>query len=146
SAAALGVDPKIFQENQIHIRVPAGAIPKDGPSAGVAMLSAVASVARGIPVRNDTAMTGEITLRGKVLPIGGVKEKGLAAYPARIERGILPPPNEGGLGDVPAAGKERIRFTVADAADDVMQAAFPSQRPHAPGTSEAPAPPPPPMH
>ena len=133
NAPALGVDPKIFQENQIHIHVPAGAIPKDGPSAGVAMLSAVASVARGVPVRNDTAMTGEITLRGKVLPIGGVKEKVLAAYRARIERVILPRRNEADLEDVPGEVKEKIRFILADSADDVLQAAFGPQRPHAPG-------------
>ncbi|HET6983376.1 MAG TPA: S16 family serine protease, partial [Myxococcaceae bacterium] len=125
--------------------VPAGAVPKDGPSAGVAMLSAVASVAKGIPVRNDTAMTGEITLRGKVLPIGGVKEKVLAAYRARIERVILPRRNEADLEDVPAEVKERIRFFFADSADDVMQAAFASPRPHAPETTEAPGPPAP-MH
>jgi ATP-dependent Lon protease len=109
------------------------------------MLSAVASVAKGIPVRNDTAMTGEITLRGKVLPIGGVKEKVLAAYRARIERVILPRRNEADLEDVPAEVKERIRFFFADSADDVIQAAFASPRPHAPGTAEAPGPPAP-MH
>src|SRR5262249_37242088 len=100
------------------------AIPKDGPSAGVAMLSAVASVARGIPVRNDTAMTGEITLRGKVLPIGGVKEKVLAAYRARIERVILPRRNEADLEDVPAEVKDKIRFILADSADDILREAF----------------------
>jgi len=146
NAQALGVEPRIFQENQVHIHVPAGAIPKDGPSAGVAMLCAVASVARGVPVRNDTAMTGEITLRGKVLPIGGVKEKVLAAYRARIERVILPRRNEADLEDVPAEVKEKIRFVFADSADDVLQAAFPAQRPHAAGLAEPPAPPSPPMH
>jgi ATP-dependent Lon protease len=146
NAQALGVDPKVFPENSVHIHVPAGAIPKDGPSAGVAMLSAVASVARGVPVRNDTAMTGEITLRGKVLPIGGVKEKVLAAYRARIERVIIPRRNELDLEDVPAEVKEKIRFVLADSADDVMQAAFSSQRAHAPGPTEAPPPPTPPVH
>jgi ATP-dependent Lon protease len=146
NAQALGVDPKVFQENSVHIHVPAGAIPKDGPSAGVAMLSAVASVARGVPVRNDTAMTGEITLRGKVLPIGGVKEKVLAAYRARIERVILPRRNEADLEDVPAEVKDKIRFVLADSADDVLREAFPPQRPHAPGPTEAPAPPSPPVH
>jgi ATP-dependent Lon protease len=109
------------------------------------MLSAVASVARGVPVRNDTAMTGEITLRGKVLPIGGVKEKVLAAYRARIERVILPRRNEADLEDVPAEVKERVRFFFADSADDVLQAAFASARPHAPGTTQTPGPPAP-MH
>jgi ATP-dependent Lon protease len=140
NAQSLGIDPKVLQENQVHIHVPAGAIPKDGPSAGVAMLSAVASVARGVPLRNDTAMTGEITLRGKVLPIGGVKEKVLAAYRARIERVILPRRNEADLEDVPPEVKERIRFFFADSADDVLQAAFPARGP------TAPAPSPPPVH
>jgi ATP-dependent Lon protease len=91
-------------------------------------------------------MTGEITLRGKVLPIGGVKEKVLAAFRARIERVILPRRNEADLEDVPGEVKERIRFFLADSADDVLEAAFAPQRPHAAGPSEAPAPPPPPMH
>ena len=146
NAQALGVDPKVFQENSVHIHVPAGAVPKDGPSAGVAMLSAVASVARGVPLRNDTAMTGEITLRGKVLPIGGVKEKVLAAYRARIERVILPRRNEADLEDVPAEVKERVRFIFADSADDVLEAAFASTRPHAPGTATETPGPPAPMH
>jgi ATP-dependent Lon protease len=145
NAQALGVDPEVLQKNSVHIHVPAGAVPKDGPSAGVAMLSAVASVARGIPVRNDTAMTGEITLRGKVLPIGGVKEKVLAAYRARIERVILPRRNEADLEDVPAEVKDRIKFFFADSADDVLQEAFSTDRPRAvsPGDDSAR---PPPMH
>jgi len=146
NAQSLGVDPKVFQENSVHIHVPAGAIPKDGPSAGVAMLCAVASVARGVPVRNDTAMTGEITLRGKVLAIGGVKEKVLAAYRARIERVILPRRNEADLEDVPAEVKEKIRFLLADSADDVLQAAFAPQPPHTDGPTEAPAAPSPRTH
>jgi ATP-dependent Lon protease len=145
NAQALGVDPEVFQRNAIHIHVPAGAVPKDGPSAGVAMLCAVASVARGIAVRNDTAMTGEITLRGKVLPIGGVKEKVLAAYRARIERVILPRRNEADLEDVPAEVKDRIKFFFADSADDVLEAAFSTDRARAatPGDGSAR---PPPMH
>jgi ATP-dependent Lon protease len=143
NAPALGVDPEVFQKNTVHIHVPAGAVPKDGPSAGVAMLSAVASVAGGVPVRNDTAMTGEITLRGKVLPIGGVKEKVLAAYRARIERVILPRRNEADLEDVPAEVKERIQFFFADSAHDVLEVAFGPQRPQAPATAEAS---PPPVH
>jgi ATP-dependent Lon protease len=145
NAQALGVDPEVFQKNSVHIHVPAGAVPKDGPSAGVAMLSAVASVARGVPVRNDTAMTGEITLRGKVLPIGGVKEKVLAAYRARIERVILPRRNEADLEDVPAEVKERIKFFFADSADDVLQTAFAPQRSQVGAPAEAPDRPPP-MH
>jgi len=109
------------------------------------MLSAVASVARGVAVRNDTAMTGEITLRGKVLPIGGVKEKVLAAYRARIERVILPRRNEADLEDVPAEVKDRIKFFLADSADDVLQAAFSSDRPR-PATAGEGSARPPPMH
>ena len=143
NAQALGVDPEVFQKNSVHIHVPAGAVPKDGPSAGVAMLSAVASVARGVAVRNDTAMTGEITLRGKVLPIGGVKEKVLAAYRARIERVILPKRNEADLEDVPAEVKDRITFIFADSADDVLQAAFSSDRARAAAPGDGSAHPPP---
>ena len=131
----------MFQKNAVHIHVPAGAVPKDGPSAGVAMLSAVASVARGVAVRNDTAMTGEITLRGKVLPIGGVKEKVLAAYRARIERVILPRRNEADLEDVPAEVKDRIKFFLADSADDVLEAAFSTDRSRTASPAR-----PPPMH
>ena len=97
-------------------------------------------------MRNDTAMTGEITLRGKVLPIGGVKEKVLAAYRARIERVIIPRRNELDLEDVPAEVKEKVRFVLADSADDVLQAAFSSPRAHAPGSAEAPPPQTPPVH
>src|SRR5256714_6402408 len=89
-AEALGIDPDLFRHTGVHIHVPAGAVPKDGPSAGVAMVTALASLYTNVPARSDTAMTGEITLSGLVLPIGGVKEKVLGARRAGIQRVILP--------------------------------------------------------
>ena len=101
NAAALGIDPEVFAGKTIHLHVPAGAVPKDGPSAGVTMTTALASLATGRPVRSDLAMTGEITLRGKVLPVGGIREKVLAAHRAGIKTVILPRRNERDLEDVP---------------------------------------------
>src|SRR6185436_8533167 len=94
NAAALGIDPQVFEGKTFHIHVPAGAIPKDGPSAGVTIMTALASLATRRPVRSDVAMTGEITLRGKVLPVGGIKEKVLGAHRAGIRTIILPARNE----------------------------------------------------
>src|SRR5207244_82124 len=94
NAAALGLPPNVFEGQNIHIHVPAGAIPKDGPSAGVTMVTVLVSLATGRKVRSDVAMTGEITLRGKVMPIGGVKEKVLAAYSSGLRTVILPKKNE----------------------------------------------------
>ncbi len=102
NAALLGIDPRVFEDNSIHIHVPAGAIPKDGPSAGVTMVAAIVSLALGRKVRSDVAMTGEISLRGKVLPIGGLKEKVLAAHRAGIMSVIFPKRNEPDLEDLPA--------------------------------------------
>ena len=107
-AQALGVDPAVFEKSDIHVQVPAGATPKDGPSAGVAMFLALASLVTGRPVRSDTAMTGEISLRRLVLPIGGVKEKVLAALRAGIERVMLPARNRKDLHDVPAEARDRL--------------------------------------
>src|SRR5262249_47461255 len=100
-AEQLGIDPKLFRRAGVHIHVPAGAVPKDGPSAGVAMVTALASLYTGVPVRSDTAMTGEITLSGLVLPIGGVKEKVLAARRAGMRRVILPRDNDKDISEVP---------------------------------------------
>jgi ATP-dependent Lon protease len=102
NAEALGIDPATFDEAQIHIHVPSGAMKKDGPSAGVTMLVALASLLTGRPVRGDVAMTGEITLRGQVLPVGGIKEKLLAAHRAGIKEILLPRRNLKDLEDVPA--------------------------------------------
>src|SRR5256714_9452456 len=92
-AEALGIDPDLFRHSGVHIHVPAGAVPKDGPSAGVAMVSALASLYTNMPVRSDVAMTGEVTLSGLVLPVGGIKEKVLAARRAGVRHVILPKAN-----------------------------------------------------
>jgi ATP-dependent Lon protease len=109
----------------VHIHVPAGAIPKDGPSAGVTMASAVASLYTGHPVRHDTAMTGEITLTGLVLPVGGIKEKVLAAHRAGLKRVILPKENEKDLKDLPETVRREMEFILAEKIDDVLAAAVP---------------------
>jgi ATP-dependent Lon protease len=124
SAAALDVDPTLFEGKTIHVHVPAGAIPKDGPSAGVTMVTALASLATGRPVRSDVAMTGEITLRGKVLPVGGIKEKVLAAHRAGIRTVILPRRNERDLEDVPAELRAQLAFELVDDAADVVRRAL----------------------
>jgi ATP-dependent Lon protease len=120
----IGIDPALFQGKAIHIHVPAGAIPKDGPSAGVTMTTAIASLASGRPVRSDVAMTGEITLRGKVLPVGGIREKVLAAQRAGIKTVILPRRNERDLEDVPAELRQKLEFVLVDEAAEVLQRAL----------------------
>jgi ATP-dependent Lon protease len=121
NAPRLGVDAADLREKRVvHVHVPAGAIPKDGPSAGVTMLAALASSALGRPVRADVAMTGEITLRGKVLPVGGIKEKVLAAHRAGLGTVILPRRNEGDLEEVPEDTRAALRFVLAESADDVL--------------------------
>ena len=107
-ARDLGIDPALFEKSDIHIHVPAGAIPKDGPSAGVAMFMALVSLLTGRTARSDTAMTGEISLRGLVLPIGGVKEKVLAAARAGITTVMLPARNRKDLEDVPEAARKQV--------------------------------------
>jgi ATP-dependent Lon protease len=124
NAAALGIDPAVFTGQAVHLHVPAGAVPKDGPSAGVAMTTALASLASGRPVRGDLAMTGEITLRGKVLPVGGIREKVLAAHRAGIGTVILPRRNERDLDDVPEELRNEMTFIFADSADDVVPRAL----------------------
>ncbi len=121
----LSLDPTVFRRMGLHIHVPAGAVPKDGPSAGVAMVTALASAYAGIPVRSDTAMTGEITLSGLVLPIGGVKEKVLAARRAGIRRVILPKDNENDLKDLPEEVRRAMEFVLAVRIEDVLTAALP---------------------
>jgi ATP-dependent Lon protease len=124
NAERLGVDPRGFERKAVHIHVPAGAIPKDGPSAGVTMTVALASLATGRPVRHDTAMTGEITLRGKVLPVGGIKEKVLAAYRAGVKTVILPRRNEDALEDVPEEVKRALRFIPVESIEQALEAAL----------------------
>ncbi|MGD9501396.1 MAG: endopeptidase La [Methyloceanibacter sp.] len=123
-ASTLGVDPAAFEKSDIHVHVPAGAIPKDGPSAGVAMFTALASLLTGRTVRSDTAMTGEISLRGLVLPIGGVKNKVLAAVRAGITTVLLPERNKKDFEDVPEAAREAVRFVWLSTVDDAIEAAL----------------------
>ncbi len=124
NAKKLGVDPGFFSANDLHIHVPAGAIPKDGPSAGVTMFTALLSLLTGRSARNDLAMTGEITLRGLVLPIGGVKEKVLAAHRAGIHTVMLPTRNERDLVDVPENIKNHMKFVFAERVEDVARHAL----------------------
>lgn len=121
---SLEINDSYWSENDIHLHVPAGAQPKDGPSAGITMASALASLATGVAVRSDVAMTGEITLRGKVLPIGGVKEKVLAAHRAGLKTVILPKRNEVDLEDVPDEVMQAINFVFVDTVDEVLNAAL----------------------
>lgn len=123
-AHALGIDPKFFDTHAVHIHVPGGAVPKDGPSAGITMATALASAATGRLVREDVAMTGETTLRGRVLPIGGIKEKALGAHRAGIRTIILPRRNEGDLDDLPAEVRDALTFVPVDTLDDVLTAAL----------------------
>jgi ATP-dependent Lon protease len=120
----LGVPPDWFSEHDIHIHVPAGAVPKDGPSAGVTMATAIASLVRGIPVSPDVGMTGEITLTGQVLAIGGLREKVLAAQRAGLKRVIVPHENEQDLEDIPAEIKRELTFILVDSVQEVLEVAF----------------------
>ncbi len=124
-AEVLGISPEKLRETGAHIHVPAGAIPKDGPSAGVAMASALASMYTGLAVRSDTAMTGEITLTGLVLPVGGIKEKVLAARRAGIRRIVLPEQNAKDLKDLPDEVRNELHFTLASRIEQVLAAAIP---------------------
>jgi len=120
----LGVEPDFNDKYDLHIHVPEGAIPKDGPSAGITMATALVSAATGVPVRKDLAMTGEITLRGKVLPVGGVKHKLLAAYRAGITELILPKPNEKDLDEIPAEIREQLELHLVESMDEVLSLAL----------------------
>ena len=122
----LGVDPKWFEKNDIHVHVPAGAVPKDGPSAGVTMATAIVSLVEGRPVSERVGMTGEVTLTGQVLQIGGLREKVLAAQRAGLEKVILPRENEADLADLPGETREQMEFVLADTIDDVLAEAFDS--------------------
>jgi len=123
-ADKLGIDQSLFEKSDIHLHVPAGAIPKDGPSAGVAMFIALTSLLTGRTVRNDVAMTGEISLRGLVLPIGGVKNKVLAAVRAGITTVMLPERNKKDYEDVPEAAREEVKFVWMSTVDDAIEAAL----------------------
>jgi ATP-dependent Lon protease len=123
-ADALGISPTIFEKHDIHIHVPAGAIPKDGPSAGITMATALVSALTRVPTSKDIAMTGEITLRGRVLPIGGLKEKALAALRHNITKVIIPERNRKDLEDMPETIKNKMEFVFVNTVDDVLNAAL----------------------
>jgi ATP-dependent Lon protease len=123
-ARQLGIDEALFEKNDIHVHVPAGAIPKDGPSAGVAMFTALVSLLTDQTVRADTAMTGEISLRGLVLPVGGIKEKVLAAHRAGLRRVLLPARNQKDFEDIPESARGALEFVWLEQVDDAMRAAL----------------------
>lgn len=124
-ARDLGIDSGRFKDLDIHIHVPAGATPKDGPSAGVALTVALVSLLTGIPTNENVAMTGEVSLRGQILPVGGIKEKALAAHRAGVTTFILPRRNEGDLDDLPAGLRDELRFVLVDTIDDALDVAMP---------------------
>jgi ATP-dependent Lon protease len=123
-SAQLGIDPKVFEKTDVHVHVPAGAIPKDGPSAGVTMLMAMASLFSGRPVRSDVGMTGEVTLRGRMLPVGGIKMKVLAAHRAGLKTVILPKRNERDLEDVPEDVRTAMKFVPVEWIDEALDVAL----------------------
>jgi ATP-dependent Lon protease len=123
-AIAFGIQPPLFDRRDIHVHVPEGATPKDGPSAGVAMVTAIVSVMTGIPVRRDVAMTGEITLRGRVLPIGGLKEKLLAALRGGIKTVLIPEENAKDLADISQNVKSNLEIVPVSRMDEVLTRAL----------------------
>jgi ATP-dependent Lon protease len=132
-AAALGIDANRFEKSDIHIHVPAGAIPKDGPSAGVAMFMALVSLMTDRTVRSDTAMTGEISLRGLVLPVGGIKEKVVGAHRAGIRRIMLPARNRKDYDDIPEIARKEVEFVWLERVEEAVAAALDPKK-AAPGT------------
>ncbi|MCW8835681.1 MAG: endopeptidase La, partial [Rhodospirillales bacterium] len=123
-AASFGVKPTVFKTKDIHVHVPEGATPKDGPSAGVGMVTSIVSVLTGIPIRKDVAMTGEITLRGRVLPIGGLKEKLLAALRGGIKLVLIPKDNEKDLVEIPDNVKRGMKIIPVATVDEVLKNAL----------------------
>jgi ATP-dependent Lon protease len=123
-SVTFGIKPTVFEKRDIHVHVPDGATPKDGPSAGVAMATSIVSVLTGIPIRRDVAMTGEITLRGRLLPIGGLKEKLLAAQRAGITTVFIPKDNEKDLAEIPDNVKKRLKLIPVACADEVISQAL----------------------
>ena len=125
----VGIDRALFDKNDIHVHVPAGAVPKDGPSAGITMATALVSLARGKPVSDKVAMTGEITLTGQVLPIGGVKEKVLGAHRAGLRRVLVPSHNLADLDDIPADLRKQMQFVMLESIDQVLREALAPRKP-----------------
>jgi ATP-dependent Lon protease len=123
-ATQLGIDPQLFEKSDIHVHVPAGATPKDGPSAGVAMFTALTSLLTNRTVRSDTAMTGEISLRGLVLPVGGIKEKVVAAAAAGLKRVMLPARNKRDYDDIPKSARDNLEFIWLERVDEAIAAAL----------------------
>jgi ATP-dependent Lon protease len=123
-APSFGIEPPLFAKTDIHVHVPEGATPKDGPSAGVAMATSIVSVLTGIPIRRDIAMTGEITLRGRILPIGGLKEKMLAALRGGIKTVLIPIDNVKDLADIPDNVKEGLEIIPVTTVDEVLEKAL----------------------
>jgi ATP-dependent Lon protease len=128
-AEQLGIDPDVFDKNEVHVHVPAGAVPKDGPSAGIAMFTALASLFTNRPVNRDVAMTGEVTLRGLVLPIGGLKEKSIAALRAGIKTILIPKLNEKDIPDLPDEVRQRLKIIPVETVDEVLQSALEPETP-----------------
>jgi len=120
----LSLDPDFYEKLDVHVHVPAGAIPKDGPSAGVTMATSLISALTRIPVRKDVAMTGEITLRGRVLPIGGLKEKTLAALRAGIKNVVIPDQNQKDLDDIPPYIRRKVNYVLAKNMDEILKMAL----------------------
>jgi ATP-dependent Lon protease len=123
-AGMLEIEDREFRESDLHVHFPAGAIPKDGPSAGIAVTLAIASVMSRRPVRRDVAMTGEVTLRGRVLPIGGLREKAVAAHRNRMSTVIIPFDNQRDLDEIPVEVREGVRFVPVKTMDEVLEIAL----------------------
>ena len=123
-ADALGIDRSALEGREFHVHVPAGAIPKDGPSAGITITTALTSLLTGRPVKHTVGMTGEVTLQGRVLPIGGLKQKVLAAHAAGLTDVVIPERNRGDLDDVPAEVREEMRFHPVFTVDEVLEIAL----------------------
>src|SRR5207249_5371402 len=123
-ARQLGIDERAFDTREFHVHVPAGAIPKDGPSAGITMVAALASLMTGRPVKSTVGMTGEVTLQGRVLPIGGLKQKVMAAQAAGLTEVILPERNEADLDDLPSDVREHMQFHAVNSIDEVLALAL----------------------
>jgi len=136
-AESLGIDPALFEKSDIHVHVPAGATPKDGPSAGVAMFTALVSLLTNRTVRSDTAMTGEVSLRGLVLPVGGIKEKVVAASAAGLGRVLLPARNRRDYEDIPQAARDRLEFVWVERVDEAIAAALEAKAEAAPAGEDA---------
>ena len=138
-AKLMGLDPSKIGKTDVHIHVPAGAVPKDGPSAGVAIAAALISLFRGRAIHQDPAMTGEVTLTGRVLPVGGVREKVLAAQRAGITKVLIPRHNEKDLIELPTEVRSDVSFYPIDTLDDVVEHLFPTARPKSSAAKPSPA-------